>query len=281
MAEVEEKVGVLGFGDIGGRLFEHLKSDYQCIAISRTPKLDVPYWRRANASGWDDLADAIADLSVLVMTLTPATRSDEGYRVGYVVPVQNVVSICKTMEQPPLLIFVSSTAVLHQSDGEWVDESSPCEPQRFNGKRMLEAEQLLPSSGLPYCIVRCSGIYGPGRGRLIEQIKEQINTVEFSMASNTWTNRIHSEDCAGFIAHLISMNEQRRLPLYIASDERPTPSLEVKKTIAQIMGHSVLAELPEVAGGKRCSNKALAQSGYQLIYPSCKEGYAELINNEQ
>lgn len=275
-----DKVGVLGFGDIGYRLFEHLKSDYQCIAISRTPKLNVPYWRRAYASGWDDLRDAITDLSVLVMTLTPAARSDEAYRAGYVVPVQNVVSICKTMAQPPLLIFVSSTAVLHQSNGEWVDESSACEPQRFNGKRMLEAEQLLQDSGLPYCIVRCSGIYGPGRGRLIRQVQEQMSADDFSMASNTWTNRIHSEDCAGFIAHLISMNEKQRLPLYIASDDRPTPSLEVKKTIAQLMGHSMLTELPEVSGGKRCRNTALTQSGYQLQYPSCKEGYAGQVQNE-
>jgi len=39
--------------------------------------------------------------------------------------------------------------------------------------------------------------------------------------------------------------------------------------------------LPEVSGGKRCSNKALTQSGYQLKYPSCKEGYAGLVQNEQ
>ena len=274
MVKAKRTLGVLGFGDIGRRLFARLQDGMECVAISRTPKPGTWHWRQGDATQRENLVATIGDLDILVMTLTPAERTDAGYRTAYVETMVNVVDICRTLHHPPLIFFVSSTAVFHQDNGEQVDERSPCQPNRFNGQRLLEAEQLLVNSGLPYCIVRYSGIYGPGRHRLIEQVRKQPLPID---APNGWSNRIHSEDCAGVLAHLIQLKNEQRGNLYIATDDCPAPSLEVKHYIAHALGLIDAAEVTPVSGGKRCHNGALKASGYHFQFPSYREGYAAVI----
>ena len=47
------------------------------------------------------------------------------------------------------------------------DETSATEPSRYNGRVLLEGEQVAQRSGLDYTNVRFGGIYGPGRMRLL------------------------------------------------------------------------------------------------------------------
>jgi nucleoside-diphosphate-sugar epimerase len=63
------------------------------------------------------------------------------------------------------LIFVSTTGVYGQSDGEWVDEDSACAPASESGRVYLEAERMLLAHrlGARAIILRLAGIYGPGR----------------------------------------------------------------------------------------------------------------------
>ena len=68
-----------------------------------------------------------------------------------------------TGRTPNRLLFVSSSRVYGQQDGEWVDETSPAVATGYSGRVMLEAEQVALNSGIPASIVRLTGIYGPGR----------------------------------------------------------------------------------------------------------------------
>ena len=104
--------------------------------------------------------------------------------------------------QPRLIVFVSSTSVYGQKDASWVNEDSPAEPVSYSGKRLLEAEQLLLDSPHTICNVRFSGIYGPGRQRLIRQVIEGHGTAKEPLL---YSNRIHADDCAGVLAHLIEL----------------------------------------------------------------------------
>jgi nucleoside-diphosphate-sugar epimerase len=63
------------------------------------------------------------------------------------------------------LCYISTTGVYHQTDGRWVDETSPTHPDRLGGRVHLQAEQLLHSSRpfSPWNVLRLAGIYGPGR----------------------------------------------------------------------------------------------------------------------
>ncbi|HTF96167.1 MAG TPA: SDR family oxidoreductase [Cellvibrio sp.] len=274
------KVLIIGCGDIGQRLAYQLSSDkYQITGVRRNCPPNHPHLRYfgcdATASG--ALEPALKEnFDVIVITMTPAERSDAAYQRSYVDTCQNLVNSLSALAlQPRLIIFVSSTAVYAQDDGSWVDEDSPTNPTHFSGRRLLEAEKVIQESGFNYTLVRFSGIYGPGRTRLIQQVQQGR-----ASASPHHTNRIHAEDCAGFLAHLIRL-QQPLEPMYIATDSHPAPMVEVVSWIAAKIGVTDFLSPDTVneRSNKKLSNKRMLGSGYQLRYPGFQAGYAELIGD--
>src|SRR5574340_490501 len=61
------------------------------------------------------------------------------------------------------IIAVSSSGVYGQTDGQWVDESTPCQPTREAGIAFVAAEQMLAEHGLGVraVVLRLAGLYGP------------------------------------------------------------------------------------------------------------------------
>jgi nucleoside-diphosphate-sugar epimerase len=163
-------------------------------------------------------------------------------------------------------------------DGSWIDEDSPTEPESFSGKRLLEAEQIILAGGLPATVVRFSGIYGPGRNRLIEQVRQGKASSSLHI-----TNRIHADDCARVLAHLVELNRcgEKLDDIYLASDSAPTPMIDVVAWLAQQMDRENFLSPDAVneRGNKRCSNQRLLATGFELRYPSFKDGYVELIKD--
>jgi nucleoside-diphosphate-sugar epimerase len=66
-----------------------------------------------------------------------------------------------------MFIYVSSTGVYGDADGNWVDETTPPSPVDESGQICLDAEQTLTTManerGIPWCVLRLAGIYGPNR----------------------------------------------------------------------------------------------------------------------
>jgi hypothetical protein len=99
---------------------------------------------------------------------------------------------------------------------------------------------------------------------------------------------MHRDDCAGFLAHLLAMGDAETglEPVYIGADDLPAPRYEVESWLAAEMGLQIpmdqltTADDPtrhNMAGHKRCRNRALRGSGYQLTYPDYKSGYRALL----
>ncbi len=144
---------------------------------------------------------------------------------------------------------------------------------------MLAGEQRLDAADVPGTSVRFAGIYGPGRERLIRQVQEgrqaQPQPVQYS-------NRIHRDDCAGVLAHLIARDlaGEPLEPLYLASDSDPAPLHEVMAWLAKELGVTPTegTDLPlRRRASKRCRNQRLLDSGYRFIYPGYREGYKALL----
>lgn len=277
----KEQVLIVGCGDIGQRLAQCLPQNaYEVTGLRRNPPVDLPYLRyqACDVTNAEELAEVLKqNFSVIVISMTPSERSDAGYEQAYVKACRNLVGILGAQSlKPRLLIFVSSTAVYGQLDGSWVDENSPTQPVGFSGERLLEAETLIQKSGYANTIVRFSGIYGPNRNRLIEQVKQKR-----ASASTHFTNRIHADDCARSLAHLIELDRkgEKLQSVYLATDSAPAPMLEVVTWLAEQMG--VAEFLSETAtnerGNKRCGNQRLLDSGFVFRYPTYKDGYAKLV----
>ena len=94
-----------------------------------------------------------------------------------------------------------------------------------------------------------------------------------------YTNRIHIEDAARILVHLMQLENPDSL--YLGVDSSPSAKNEVISFIAEKLG----AELSQIKdtgnspmrSNKRCSNKKILESGFSFLYPSYKEGYSELL----
>ncbi len=272
------KLLIIGCGDIGRRLASQLdRSNYQINGVRRHCPPDLPYLNYISCDVGDvkALKQVLAEnFDSIVITMTPSERSDTGYEQAYVRTCEHLIQALEELQLTPrLIIFVSSTAVYAQDDGSWVDENSATEPASFSGQRLLEAERVILSSRFNRTIVRFSGIYGPGRHRLIEQVKQAR-----ASASTHYTNRIHADDCAAFLAHLL--NQQTPLaPVYIATDSAPTPMIEVVSWIAAQLGIEKFLSDDAVneRGNKQLNNQLMLASGYKLRYGDFRAGYAGMI----
>jgi nucleoside-diphosphate-sugar epimerase len=211
-----------------------------------------------------------------------AGRGGEGsYRAVYVEGVRNLLdALARQSVAPRRIFFTSSTAVYGQSDGEWVDESSPTLPVDFRGRVLLEGERLLAEGPLAATVVRLGGIYGPGRTRLVESVR--AGTARLAPGGPHYTNRIHRDDCAGALRHLAELAGPAGL--YLGVDDEPADRAEVLRWLAERLGvpaPRVEADADATAdargGSKRCSNARLRAAGYELRYPTFREGYAALM----
>ncbi|MFT5116736.1 MAG: nucleoside-diphosphate-sugar epimerase [Kiritimatiellia bacterium] len=281
----QEKIVLLGCGDIAMRLAPHLMNE-QVVGVRRSANTQrsIPI-EVADCRDQGSMNTLMArGFDVVVMTFTPTEMSDIGYQAGYVDTVKTVVTALKNQSyQPRLIVFVSSTSVYGQQDASWVNEDSPTEPVNYSGRRLLEAEQLLVQSGYPSCCVRFSGIYGPGRRRLIDQVMAASGSAKEPIL---YSNRIHADDCAAVLAHLIEQQKSQTIDsLYLATDCEPVPLYDVKQWLAKALGFSsdyliVDNNSPNrmLRGSKRCLNKKLMDSGYQFRYPTFREGYQMMLD---
>jgi nucleoside-diphosphate-sugar epimerase len=156
-----------------------------------------------------------------------------------------------------------------------VDEDSPV-VDSGKGAILLEAERL--ALALPGGLVaRLAGIYGPGRERLIRMVRD--GTARCSLPSPIG-NRIHRDDAAGMLLHLLRLPRPHRC--YIGVDDDPAPLSEVYTWIARRLGVPAppASTEPDPRGRgafKRCLNARLRASGYSFLFPSYREGYGALL----
>ncbi len=279
------KLLLLACGDIGNRVIAGIdRTSWQVAAMRRRieqlPQTVEAYGGDATQS--ESLRQVISAVApdVIIVTMRPGEMSDAGYRNSYVKVAENLSTILSEWYKG-LLIWVSSTGVYGQHDGEWVDEGSTTEPQHFRGKRLLQAEQVMIESGLAVTVVRFSGIYGPGRERLLSNIRAGRLA---SPENPSWSNRIHSDDCAAALLHLLEKYRAGEAleSVYIGSDSEPTLDVAMQRELAGLLGISVEPDSREVdhqvsAAGRRCSNQRLLASGFRLQYPSWRDGYRMMI----
>ena len=278
---------IAGCGDIGSRTAQRLLADGWAVHGLRRNTSHLP---TGIAGVEGDLFDPRmparwpqTPLDYVVYCATPSQRDETGYRRAYVEGLQNVLSwLSQCAQRPKRIVFVSSSGVYGQASGEWVDETSPTQPKAFTGEIMLEAEQVALESGLPATVVRLSGIYGPGRSDLSNKVR-QGHSVRIDPP--VYANRIHADDAAGLLAHLLRADAQGVAldDCYLGVDDNPAPLAEVVDWMREYLGvtqWSAEASVQRV-GSKRCSNARTRALGWEPTYPDYRAGYTELLSHPQ
>lgn len=282
------RILIAGCGDVGGELGRRLHADgHQVWGLRRRsgglPEGIEPVTadlKRPRTLEW-----LPPDLDAVVYTASADSRTEASYRAAYLDGFDNLLKALVTLGQTPgQVLFVSSTAVYGQTDGEWVDESSATEPASFSGKILLESEQRALDGPFPATVVRLSGIYGPGRRRLINLVDSGMARLD-PESRPVYTNRIHRDDCAGMMHHLLQRrwNGETLDTLYLGVDHEPVPKRQVLSWIAEQLGVGRPTEGSDKGpgrlrgGNKRCRNTRLLATGYQFSYPTFREGYGEML----
>ena len=267
---------IAGCGDVGGELARRLLADGDVVYGLRRRTRLLPAGVRPVAG---DVGDTVslhpmpAGIDVLCYTAAADARSPEAYRAAYVDGPRNVLRAVARTSSPRRTLFASSTRVYPQGAGEWVDEESPTEGDDAYARLLLEGEAAVREAAASSVVVRFAGIYGPGRTRLVDRVRAGDSCTE------AWTNRIHRDDCAGALRHLLRI--ERPLPLYVAADREPATQCAVMTWMAERLGLPAppTADTGDGNRGKRCRNARLVASGYELEYPSYREGYGAVIRD--
>lgn len=274
-----KNVLVIGCGDLGIRLAQQLlDKGFQVSGLRRSVD-KLPEGINKIAADITQPA-SLAVLSsqrwdIVIVTLT--ARGEAAYKAVYIKGLSHVIAAIKASQSRPLMLFASSTSVYAQQDGQVINEQSETTPSGYSGKVMLQAEQLVAESTLPYSVIRLSGIYGRGRGGHLTKV---LNSGRICPAlPEQFSNRMHIDDCVGVFMHLITQHLQGKAlhSVYLGNDQQPAPLREVMEWLA-LQHHLELASLqenylPARGGSKQCSSLRLQQSGYQFLYSSFKQGF--------
>ncbi|CAM2922864.1 Nucleoside-diphosphate-sugar epimerase [Pseudomonas gessardii] len=276
-------VVIAGCGDVGSRLASQLLAAGWEVHglrrnVSRLPQgvigIAGDLFKKDCPDTWP-----IGGVDYLVYCAAATDHDEAGYRKAYVEGLQHVLEWLDDYgQQPKQLLFVSSSSVYGQQNGEWVDETSPTQAIGYSGQVMLEAEQVAFDSGIPATTVRLTGIYGPGREWLLSQVRQGYRV---AVEPPLYGNRIHVDDAAGLLAFLLLHVEQGGVldKVYIGVDDAPAPLSEVVGWLREYLGVTEWAEDASVrrSGSKQCSNARARALGWTPTYPSYREGYAAIL----
>lgn len=222
-------------------------------------------------------------IDAVVYSVSADHHTHDAYHAAYVASLKNLLAALQGTRQTPFLVFISSTGVYPHERGEWVDESTPSRgpglpPLAPTAEALLEAESIAAGWSGGSVILRFAGIYGPGRDHVLRDIRN--GTARYSRLP-VYTNRVHRDDCVGMIGHVLALDDPA--DVYICADDAPVTRNEVLGWLGNRIGVPLRDDAfePDGAdrsrGNKRCRNSRIKQSGYELRYPTYREGYEAII----
>ncbi|GAB3542292.1 NAD-dependent epimerase/dehydratase family protein [Arthrobacter tecti] len=270
---------IAGCGDLGTQTgLNFAASGHRVVGWRRSPEKLPPEIDGAAVDLTRPLPALPEATDVVVIALTAGGRTEAAYRSTY---YDGAVNLLNAFERdgvkPRRIIFVSSTAVYGNDDGAWIDESALPEPATPTGKILRETETMLTDRAPQTVLLRLSGIYGPGRTRLIDQVRSGAAL----KSAPHWTNRIHRDDAAAAIVHLARL--EIPAPAYLGSDCEPALLADVHRFLADELGlpfrheHDDDDSALQPATGKRCDSSLLQRSGFEFTYPTYRDGYRAVL----
>ena len=283
------RVLVIGGGYSGQRFAQAMVDQGAEVWLTqRSARPEAPrkgmQWLAFDAS--QDLIPALPEQISHVLVTIPPNREGRDDALEH---------LLGALRRQPLqwLGYLSTTGVYGDSAGAWVSESSPTAATLPRSRARLKAEEAWLSSGLPVQSFRLPAIYGPGRCPF-DQLRQ--GTARLVHKPGQVFCRIHVEDIVGALLHCMALAAHERPAVVNVSDDVPCPSSETLGFAAHLLNlklpvyrrfEDIAPELSPMAlsfweDNRRVSNTLLCQRlGYELRYPSYREGFAASLREEQ
>lgn len=215
-----------------------------------------------------------------VYYLLSSRRGDrEGYLFAHYEGVVHTLRLLEELPEPRRFFLASSTRVYGDRAGAWVSEETPVTPWDWTSETLLRGEEAAGASPVAGTVVRFSGIYGPGRDRLLVQVAR--GEAAYDVSRPQYTNRIHVEDAAEGLYFLAAKALQEEIAaLYLVTDSEPVD----RGVLLEWLAARLAAPQPgrfrsgeRAPAGKRCCNRFLCEAGFSPAYPTWREGYGSLL----
>ncbi|POO54186.1 SDR family oxidoreductase [Agrobacterium rosae] len=230
----------------------------------------------------DELRAELGNVTHLVQSIAPGASGDPLLRLcdG---------DLKSVMPKLQWAAYLSTVGVYGNHDGAWVDENTPCRPVSARSTERVEAEDAWTAAadkaGIPVCILRLSGIYGPGRNGFVNLEK---GTARRLVKKDQVFNRIRVEDIGAATDFLI---DRHMGGIFNVTDDEPAPPQDVVAFAADLMDMEPpeeqafeTAELSPMARSfygenKRVSNHKLQELGFVFSYPNYRQSLQQLWND--
>jgi nucleoside-diphosphate-sugar epimerase len=281
---------IVGCGYLGLRVAERwLESGHEVYVVTRSAERAG---QLQQLGLWPVVADVLSDDIQTLADLPPIETLL--YAVGFdrsagrtidAVYVEGLRNTLAAMSpETGRVIYVSSTGVYGDNDGDWVDEETPCHPQRPGGKACLAAEQLLQQHPLgdKSIVLRMAGIYGPGRIPRVEQI---LAGQVIPAPAEGFLNLIHVDDACRVVLAAEQLAQPPRM--YVVSDGHPCARRDYFVELARLLGapapqfEEPSPETPvaqRASADKRVRNtRMVAELAVDLRHPTYREGLAAVV----
>ena len=215
-----------------------------------------------------------------------------GYRRSYRDGMRSLLAWA-ARARPGSLVYTSSTSVYPQGTTPGgappvLDEAAPTDPPgRATSAVLRETEELLRAAAAPppagrWFILRLAGIYGPGRHRLLDQVRGG----EVDGAPDHLLNLVHRDDVCGALWAVLTAPPDLPDGIFNVADDAPS----TRREIALWLAARLALPVPRFAGGPAEGRRAPAPErvisnarlkrllGWRPRYPGFREGYENLLS---
>ena len=277
---------IVGCGDVGQRLAARLKRRFVVYGTTRS-----------QAGRQTLLAAGIRPLLLDLDAATPLPVDLTHSWVVHLAPPQPVGvadlrsrRLMRYLTRIERLVYVSTSGVYGDCDGQYIDETRPAAPVNPRAMRRADAESYLRRTAVQrhfrLSVVRVPGIYSAQRLPL-ERLK--AGTPALRREDDVYSNHIHADDLARVLeAALLHGRSQR---IYHASDDAPMPMGDYFDQVAdkfllprpaRLAREELMVQLSPMQRSfmqesRRLSNFRLkAELGVSLRYPSVAAALSQL-----
>ncbi|UCV13154.1 SDR family oxidoreductase [Dechloromonas denitrificans] len=193
-----QNILIVGSGDVARRILSRLARRYRVYALLRDASR-AGQWREAGAipllADLDDRAslDRLAGLADVVLHLAPPPGEGQfDTRTRHL-----LAALGKGKSLPRRLIYVSTTGIYGDCQGQQIDETRRLAAESPRAARRVDAERSLRSwgkqTGVAISILRAPGIYAADR-LPVERLQRGMPAL--NEADDVFTNHIHADDLA-------------------------------------------------------------------------------------
>ena len=232
--------------------------------------------------GVDPDISALGPFTAVLSTIPPGKNSID--------PVQDRLGAALRQAAPPWVGYLSTSGVYGDLQGNWANEALPPRSRIPRSCRRISCETAWSASGLAPLILRLPGIYGPGRSPFPRLSQRRARLIH---KPGQVFSRVHVDDVVGSV--LWCQHHGYRDTVVNVSDSQPCPSSELMGLAAHLLDcklppyeryQDVKATMGPMAQSfwlenRRVSNQKLLSWGYQLLYPTYREGLVATLAEER